>query len=260
MVSFKEATKPLCMVNATAEQLKQFSNVLALFESKKYMQASKGFLQISETLDRQNPQFNASYFALLTNHYKMCARREGEDSILAKEHLSNALVNLKKALDFEPYWAEYFENYGKLNIFHHQTYGCEASYDGEAWSTSCYKVCRALGLPGVSPGITERLECSICGKDPMFCEHVPGKIYDGRLAMHVAKDMQVDHVAIVYDPMQLETYVHPRPLNAAQLRQFLPKKIADSVIGGRKALTCKDLLGAIQKNHLGGIYWVKQPK
>jgi hypothetical protein len=149
------------------------------------------------------------------------------------------------------------ESGSKITTYLHQSYGCDVATDGKTWSTSCYKVSKALGLPGVSPGMTMDLVCSICGKDPINCEHVPGNIYEGKVAMELAKNIVFEELSIVDEPMQLETYIQPYPLTKEKLKQILPEKLFHQVVTGKKTLTCKDLLEAIRKNQLHGIDWSK---
>jgi hypothetical protein len=192
---------------------------------------------------------------MLSNSYKMRANRyKGIPNIVA-DYLGKALKYLDLALEVEPYWAEYLTSRGRLKVFIHEQFGCEVECKGNIWQTHCYKVSRALGLPGISPGMTVRFECSICGKDPVICEHIPGKTYDGKVALNVAKDIQFDEISIVDEPMQKETYVLPYPLTVEALKKILPQKIARAVITRKRPLTCKDLLRAIRRNNLRGINW-----
>jgi hypothetical protein len=243
-------------MNETQENF--FNQLMTLYKSKRFSKAAKSFIALSKLFPLTSPQSKASAHAMISNSYKMRARRLKENSKQTKGLLEKALESLNLSLKHEPYWAEYLESKGKLESFIHQKFGCEASFDGKVWATKCYKVSRALGLPGVSPGMTLRFECSICGKDPVMCEHIAGQIYDGRVALRVAKDIKFDHLSIVDEPMQRETYIMPRPLTADMLRRILPSRLAEDVIALRRPLTCKDLLRAIYRHRLGGIYW--QPR
>jgi hypothetical protein len=234
-----------------------FDKAMLLHKSGRFSKAGDLFLKLSRLFADEGAQSKASSYAMSANYFKMSARRAGEDSVETKSLLEKARGYIKQALELESYWAEYLENRAKIETYIHQTFGCEVSFDGQSWRTDCYKVSRALGLPGISPGMTERLECSICGKDPILCEHVAGRVYDGYLAVNVARDIEFDHVSIVDEPMQKETYVLPEPLTAEKLKQILPEKLTDEIIAGRKSLTCKDLLDSIRKNGLHGIGWSK---
>lgn len=53
----------------------------------------------------------------------------------------------------------------------------------------------------VSSGfIVSRQECSICGLEYEDCEHLIGKPYMGAFCSVIAKDIELDHVAIVENP------------------------------------------------------------
>jgi hypothetical protein len=257
-VSFKEATRPVGPVEMNESQNKCLSKAMAQCKSKRFTKAAESFLSLSKLFSQASKESKASANAMISNSYKMRARRLGEGSKGMRENLREALKYLDVSLRNEPYWAEYLESKGKLETFIHQRFGCEASFDGEVWTTSCFKVSKALGLPGISPGMTQDFECSICGKDPVMCDHIFGQVYSGRVALAVARNIRFDHVSIVDEPMQRETYILPRALTADMLRRILPPKTAEQVITHRRPLTCKDLLRAIREHRLGGIYW--QPR
>jgi len=255
LVSFRALTRPVKPVQMDNAQESYFNKAVSLWRSKRFPEAAETFIALSRLFPPTSAQSRASSYAMISNSYKMRANRyKGNPSIVAS-YLGKALKYLDLALKVEPYWAEYLTSRGRLKLFIHEQNGCEAKFNGNVWQTDCYKVCRALGLPGISPGMTVRFECSICGKDPVICEHIPGKTYDGKVALMVAKDIQIDEVSIVDEPMQKETYVLPYPLTVETLKKILPRKIAKAVITGKRPLTCKDLLKAIRKNNLRGINW-----
>lgn len=255
LVSFKSATSPVRPVEMTNDLEKYFKKSMKLYKNKKFLKASTEFLKLSKLFSKTSKQSIASYHAMISNSLVMRARRRSEGSNETKILLEEAIKNLDMSLKHEPYWGEYLKTKSKIERFIHQNFGCVAPFNGKTWSTSCYKVSKALGLPGVSPGWTQRNECSICGKDPVFCDHIIGEEYDGRIALAVAKDIKGDHIAIVEEPRQLETYVLPRPLTEDTLRQILPSSSAKEIIARRRPLTCKDLIKAIHKHNLRGINW-----
>lgn len=255
MVPFRAPTRPLKPVQMDNTQESYFNRAVSLWRSKRFLEAAEAFVALSRLFPPTSAQSRASSYAMISNSYKMRANRyKGNPSIVAG-YLEKALKYLDLALKVEPYWAEYLTSRGRLKLFIHEQFGCEVKFNGKVWQTSCYKVSRALGLPGISPGMTVRSECSICGKDPVICEHIPGKTYDGKVALMVAKDIQIDEISIVDDPMQKETYVIPYPLTVETLKRILPRKIAKAVIARKRPLTCKDLLMAIRKSNLRGINW-----
>lgn len=255
MVSFREATRPVGPVQMNEIQEEHFNQSMELYKSKRFPKAAKSFLALSKLFSLSSKESKASAYAMISNFFKMRARRFPEKSKQAKVFLEKARKYLDSALKSEPYWSEYLESKRKMEVHIHHRFGCEARFKGKVWTTSCFKVSRALGLPGISPGWTLRLECSICGKDPVLCDHVLGKTYNGQVALAVAKDIRFDHVSIVDQPMQQETYVLPGPLTADMLRRILPSGLAEDIIARRRPLTCKDLLKAIHKHRLRGIYW-----
>lgn len=255
---FSEAIRPVRPIILNEQQKGQFEQAMSLFRSKMFSSAAGSFLKLSTLYSSKDSKSQASAYAMTSNSFKMKARRFRGNARLVRAFMEKSLEHLDESLEHEPYWAEYLESKVRLRDFIHQEFGCRASFDGRVWTTDCYKVSRALGLPGVSPGWTERVECSICGKDPVLCEHVPGKTYEGRLALMVARDIRVDHVAIVDEPMQLETYIMPGGLTTEMLRRILPAKVAESIISHPYTLTCKDLMRAIREHGLRGIYWQPQ--
>lgn len=253
MVSLKQVTKPVRPVQIDETQEKFLKKSMKLYKNKRFLKAAKSFMAFSKLFSSTSKQSKASAHAMISNSYKMRARNLNPKQ--TKQLLEKALEHLDLSLNNEPYWAEYLESKGRIERFIHQKFGCEASFDGKVWQTRCYKVSRALGLFGVSPGMTARYECSICSKDVALCEHLPGQIYDGRVALNVARDIEFDHLSIVNEPRQIGTYIFPRPLTAEMLRHILPLKLAEDIITFKKPLTCKDLLKAILRHRLGGIYW-----
>ena len=51
-----------------------------------------------------------------------------------------------------------------------------------------------------SPGlIIEELECSICGKDPEDCDHMPQRVYMGKICTMIAKKIRGVEVSLIFD-------------------------------------------------------------
>jgi len=175
-------------------------------------------------------------------------REQGLTSEL--ENILREAVNLiEQALKLEPYWAEYLIYGDKLKKYLHDTFGCVLPKEGDVWKAHCYRIARQSRLPGLSIGGLVDLECSICGRDPIDCEHIAGRVYDGRMALHVVRNLKLNHVALVDIPRQKETYVMPRPLTEDDIRRLFPQKEANLIISGEKQLRCKDLLKVlIEKN------------
>jgi len=260
MVSLRSAIKPLKLIPkvitspSISEKVGQAEEY---YQTKKYRRAMKIYQEIQQSFDESSPSSTACKFVMESNVLKMKAleyirtRRKTKEIHFVFEEIKGSL---QKALDHEPYWAEYRENYAKLDKYIHDTFGCIIDRKNGEWVNFCGRVCRELGLIGISPGMTMRIECSICGKDPIDCEHIAGEIYDGYLALHVAKDMSFDHIALVGLPAQRDTYIQPKPLSDAVLEKCLTKKIARKAIS-ESYLTCKSIVPAIRRNGLKGMYW-----
>jgi len=261
MVSIRAATqplKPLPKSISNSSQIEKIEQAEVYYKNKQHRKAMNVYCELEQSFDDSSPSSTASKLAMKSNILKMKAleairTRKNKDDI--NKLFEDAKDTLKSSLDHEPFWAEYRANYVKLEKYIHDTFGCLVGKKDGYWSGFCGRVCRELGLYGISPGMIMRLECSICGKDPIDCEHIVGEIYDGYVAVHVARDISFDHISIVDLPAQRDTYVQPKPLSDADLKNILPHKIAKKVISGSYNLTCKDLIAAIRRNRLRGINW-----
>lgn len=56
-------------------------------------------------------------------------------------------------------------------------FGCRLVHDGDEWTKRCPLSLMHIRL-GLSPGMTVRYSCRICGHDPVECDHEFGKTYD----------------------------------------------------------------------------------
>lgn len=261
MVSIRVATQPLKPIPKTITDslhIEMIKQAEAHYRNRQYRKASRIYHELEQFFNVSSPSSTASKFAMKSNILKMnvleaIRTRKSKDDIYLL--LEDAKDTLRKAFDHEPYWAEYRENYVKLEKYIHDAYGCTVGKKDGYWADFCGRICRELGLMAVSPGMTMRLECSICGKDPIACKHIAGEIYDGYVALHVARDIIFDHLSIVDLPAQRGTYIQPNPLSDEDLKKMLPDRLVKRVLAGTHLLTCKDLMGAIRKNKLRGIKW-----
>lgn len=61
-----------------------------------------------------------------------------------------------------------------------------------------------------SIGLTvDKLLCSICGKDTRGCEHLYGRLYDGKICRYKPLNIQIDHVSLVINPKDKRCRVWP---------------------------------------------------
>lgn len=261
MVSIRVATqplKPLPKSISNSSQIEKIEQAEIYYKNKQHRKAMNVYRELEQSFDDSSPSSTASKLAMKSNILKMKAleairTRKNKDDI--NKLFEDAKDTLKSSLDHEPFWAEYRANFVKLEKYIHDTFGCLVGKKDGYWAVFCGRICRELGLYGLSPGMTMRLECSICGKDPIACKHIAGEIYDGYVALHVARDIIFDHLSIVDLPAQRGTYIQPNPLSDEDLNKMLPNRLVKRVVTGAHLLTCKDLLGAIRKNKLRGMKW-----
>jgi hypothetical protein len=83
---------------------------------------------------------------------------------------------------------------------------------------------------GISPGLVFREpKCSICGEKILDheCNHIPGEIYDGKVAKIEYKSIDIDHVSIVEVPKdpdsKISTLFLPKQINETSERPFICK-------------------------------------
>ncbi len=180
------------------------------------------------------------------------------DRNLAENRLSQALKFLEEALESDPYWADYYFLVGSIRKFLHKEFGCRCLRHHGIWEVKCIDVSNALHIPGISRAERFDLECSICGQDPMNCPHAPGEVYDGRLAVGLVKNLEIDHIAIMVNQLPEERHVgiFPRSLTDDDIRDFFPEGKARQILSNGE-LRCKDLIRVIHRERLGGMNFVR---
>lgn len=257
MVSFREASRPLRPIYASISNKKHFSTIgeaYRNYEDRRYSRAERIFDELAVCFGKDKSRYGRiNCLILQSNSLKMKALQAYRKQGLARgleNILQEALDLVEQALKLEPYWAEYLIYKDKLEKYLHDTFGCILPKKGNVWEVHCYKIARQSGLPGLSFGGLVDLECSICGKDPIDCEHIAGRVYDGRMALYVVRNLEPNHVALVDNPRQKETYVMPRPLTEHDIERLFSQKEARSIISGEKQLRCKDLLKVLIKKNV----------
>jgi len=74
--------------------------------------------------------------------------------------------------------------------------------DPEVYINKLYSLEKLIFPPQnfVSPGLViEEMECSICGKDPEDCEHIPGKPYMGKICTMIAKKISGRELSLLIE-------------------------------------------------------------
>lgn len=71
---------------------------------------------------------------------------------------------------------------------------------------------------GLSPGfIIRSAECSICQKDPRFCPHIRGEVYNGETCIRIIKEADLLEVSLVDIPAQPEARIQSVGVPTASL-------------------------------------------
>ncbi len=86
-------------------------------------------------------------------------------------------------------------------------YGCPLQLDAEAGTYT--NACGILALHSriaLSPGGPAFAECSICGAGDFECDHVPGRIYDGKPCFRKIVDWHIEEVSLVRVPRDPRCY------------------------------------------------------
>jgi hypothetical protein len=174
----------------------------------------------------------------------------------SEQHFIEAENLLDKALEPDPYWADYFLLKERITRFLHDEFGCRIVRRSGTWEINCIDVSNALHIPGISRSERFDLECSICGKDPLFCAHIPGQIYEGRLAVGVVKNLEFVHLALTDLPEERNVGIYPRPLTDSDIKEFFPEGKAGEILS-KGQMRCKDLVRVVRQKDLGGVNFVR---
>lgn len=167
-----------------------------------------------------------------------------------------------------------FAKLHEIGLKKHNQFRCKIPFkDGEYW-TECPVKLAHFPLPlGISMGAAISKVCSICGKEPLDCNHVKGKhydqikcirleygycniclmkecghvegqFYDNVQAVAVVKDLKFDHVAMVSNPLEPDAGIMSIAIDRNEILRSLFTKIHQFKWGDdlycEHCLTCKD--------------------
>lgn len=152
----------------------------------------------------------------------------------------------------------------KLGKIIHDKFGCRFKSNGSEYYSDCPIDLSHIPF-GISWGGEESFVCSICGKDPIDCDHIPGrkydhiacdvireccnicwekkencphilgKYYDNVEAVMIAIDMKPTHVAVVSDPACPSARFLARPVSKdevlSDVKKWSKKERRDFVYG-----------------------------
>lgn len=174
--------KPRTISKFTEKQKKILDEALAYAEDGHYRKAARLFDYLAKEMEGKAQDIVTDGASMRANAAIVSAKMEaGRNRDVAESHLREALKLLDKALEPDPYWAEYNFLRDGISNYLHTEFGCRILRHRGLWEVKCIDVSNALGIPGISRSEKFDLECSICKMDPMFCPHIPGEVYDGRL-------------------------------------------------------------------------------
>jgi hypothetical protein len=130
------------------------------------------------------------------------------------------------------------------------TAGCWWSEEGDRYAIRC-PVFALHRMFAHSVALTTLQKCSICGSEPLSCDHIPGVNYNGKVCgFEVTKILPVGHIAITANPEFAYTWHRPETIKTDKL-------IADGILrtaGEAAACThCLNCSGLPSKEDLDPI-------
>ncbi|MGD0690657.1 MAG: hypothetical protein ABSA50_12945 [Candidatus Bathyarchaeia archaeon] len=252
--------RPRTITVLSPEQREILEKGLSNEENGHLGKAASLFQSLYEQMQSANSEVSQDSACMKANADLVLARLEITRNRDEAEKLFRSTISaLEVALKIDPYWADYFNLRGKIVAYLHTDFGCKIVRNRGVWEIKCIDVSNALRIPGISRSETFDLECSICKKDPMFCPHVSGEVYDGRLALGIVRHLEIKELSIITPPHVPEERtigIWPRPLTDGDIRKLYSEKTARQIIDSG-VIRCKDLVRIIRKNNLGGVEWVQ---
>jgi hypothetical protein len=152
-----------------------------------------------------------------------------------------ALATLRSAMNWLEDTDAFEEAHRALDeagSFTRHTFGCSLHQDRERYEQRCPV---ALGHTriGLSIGfIVRRVECSICSQDPVSCEHVTGRTYDGQLCQRILTEVEPFEISLVDRPAQPDARILAVSVPVAELREALGPQFQPGM-----AVSCDRCLG-----------------
>lgn len=153
----------------------------------------------------------------------------------------------------------------------HDKFQCPLKFNGKSYYTDCPVRLSHIDI-GFSIGCTEDLICSICGKDPLECDHNPGEKYDniickeirnicnicwekkaschhvignlynGVEAVLIEINIKPNHIAMVSNPVDPLCRITAVPISDEQIESVvktMPKKLRKKFKYGKTILFCE---------------------
>ena len=97
-------------------------------------------------------------------------------------------------------------------------FGCPFQEESGLWFNPC-GIMALHSRVGQSVGGVVHTSCSVCGAGTFQCDHVAGKIYDGRLCSHTVKRWEVEEVSLTPWPKDPRCYRLTQRLTLAEVER-----------------------------------------
>jgi hypothetical protein len=106
----------------------------------------------------------------------------------------------------------------------HFSSDCHLSYVDGNYEQRC-PVALAHNRVGLSTGmIIGKSSCSVCGRDPEECDHIGGRIYDGKTCHRIVEEIaELREIAFVARPRQPDCRILSATVDLGQLKKKLGK-------------------------------------
>jgi hypothetical protein len=100
-------------------------------------------------------------------------------------------------------------------------YGCRLTYDADSQTYS--NTCGVLALHGriaLSPGGPAFSVCSNCGAEDFECDHIPGRVYEGRLCFRTITEWPIEEISLVRIPRDPRCYRVHTPITMQEAERL----------------------------------------
>jgi hypothetical protein len=107
------------------------------------------------------------------------------------------------------------------------TYECRVSREENGWQRRCGVLALhqrvGLSIAGASTGT-----CSLCGARDFECDHVPGRVYDGRVYVRAVADFDLREISLVQFPNDLRCYGVQPTIPFAEMDERLGRRLRNN--------------------------------
>jgi hypothetical protein len=158
------------------------------------------------------------------NHARYLMSVGADDEAEAKARA--ALPTLRSAMNWledGPYFEQAHTQIDQAGRFVRETFGCPLLFEDGTYYQTC-PVALAHNRIGLSPGtVIKKSECSICRHPPDTCEHISGRMYDGKVCHRIITEAGLLEVSLVYRPRQPDARIMKISIDTAKIRRKAPE-------------------------------------